>query len=359
MTTPVGRRRAARRTPGWRRAGACRPSTSWSAPTSTTTTRSGSSCRRPTRWSPGTTAIGRAPRCKPATGSCSPIRGGPPTAGTTSCRTAAKTSIDGLLREIDETGYDRDLDGGWVRFLDRWYSPLRFPVHGLQMLAAYIGQMAPASRITNCAAFQAADELRRLQRIAYRTVQLSGPPLGDRGSAATPGGLGGRRGVPAAARADRTGAGRLRLGRGVHGHEPRHQAPARPAGERGDRGHAGHSERRPDTDQHPLLARRGRALALARGRRRCCGTSSTTPPRTPRWSPAGSRSGARSLPGPWKPSPGSSPRRPCRSMRARRPPGITNDVSRETDSMLTTLSRPPNREVPERARSHTTPCRAR
>src|ERR1700750_2535552 len=42
------------------------------------------------------------------------------------------------------------------------------------MLAAYIAQLAPASRITNCAAFQAADELRRLQRIAYRTVQLSG-----------------------------------------------------------------------------------------------------------------------------------------------------------------------------------------
>src|ERR1700759_744801 len=54
--------------------------------------------------------------------------------------------IDGLLREIDDTGYDRNLDQEWVRFLDRWYSPLRFPVHGLQMLAAYVAQMAPASR---------------------------------------------------------------------------------------------------------------------------------------------------------------------------------------------------------------------
>src|SRR6201994_534216 len=85
--------------------------------------------------------------------------------------------VDGLLREVDDTGYDRNLDQEWVRFLDRWYSPLRFPVHGLQMLAAYVAQMAPASRITNCAAFQAADELRRVQRIAYRTVQLSGPPF--------------------------------------------------------------------------------------------------------------------------------------------------------------------------------------
>ena len=50
--------------------------------------------------------------------------------------------------------------------------PFRFPTHGLQMLASYIAQMAPASRITNCASFQAGDELRRQQRIAYRTAQL-------------------------------------------------------------------------------------------------------------------------------------------------------------------------------------------
>jgi toluene monooxygenase system protein E len=81
--------------------------------------------------------------------------------------------IDGLLRQIDGTGYDDRLAEGWVQFLDRWYAPLRFPAHGLQMLAAYIGQMAPASRITNCATFQAGDEMRRLQRIAYRTAQLS------------------------------------------------------------------------------------------------------------------------------------------------------------------------------------------
>lgn len=83
--------------------------------------------------------------------------------------------VDGLLREIDDTEYDRRLDREWVSFLHRWYTPLRFPVHGLQMLAAYIGQMAPSSRITNCAAFQAGDEVRRVQRIAYRTVQLIDP----------------------------------------------------------------------------------------------------------------------------------------------------------------------------------------
>jgi toluene monooxygenase system protein E len=83
--------------------------------------------------------------------------------------------VDGLLREVDDTAYDTNLDDEWVRFLDRWYAPLRFPVHGLQMLAAYVAQMAPSSRITNCASFQTGDEMRRVQRIAYRTVQLAGP----------------------------------------------------------------------------------------------------------------------------------------------------------------------------------------
>jgi toluene monooxygenase system protein E len=96
--------------------------------------------------------------------------------GYTQLQDGREDVIDGLLREIDDTAYDRDLDQKWVRFLDRWYAPLRFPVHGLQMLAAYVAQMAPASRVTNCAAFQCADELRRVQRIAYRTVQLGGPP---------------------------------------------------------------------------------------------------------------------------------------------------------------------------------------
>ncbi|BBZ47250.1 hypothetical protein [Mycobacterium parmense] len=91
--------------------------------------------------------------------------------------------VDGLLREVDDTAYDAQLADDWVRFLDRWYSPLRFPVHGLQMLAAYIAQMAPSSRITNCAAFQTGDEMRRVQRIAYRTVQLAGPPFDDEAAA--------------------------------------------------------------------------------------------------------------------------------------------------------------------------------
>jgi toluene monooxygenase system protein E len=97
----------------------------------------------------------------------------------TGLQDAREDVVDGLLREVDDTAYDTQLDDEWVRFLDRWYSPLRFPVHGLQMLAAYVAQMAPSSRITNCASFQTGDEMRRVQRIAYRTVQLAGPPFDD------------------------------------------------------------------------------------------------------------------------------------------------------------------------------------
>ena len=41
------------------------------------------------------------------------------------------------------------------------------------MAAAYVVQMAPASTIVNCAAFQEADAFRWMSRVAFRTHQLS------------------------------------------------------------------------------------------------------------------------------------------------------------------------------------------
>ena len=78
-----------------------------------------------------------------------------------------------LLQSIDGSDYDARLDPRWVALLDRVLSPLRYPVHGLQMAAAYLAQAAPASRIAIAAAFQSADELRRISWFAYRTKQLS------------------------------------------------------------------------------------------------------------------------------------------------------------------------------------------
>jgi toluene monooxygenase system protein E len=85
---------------------------------------------------------------------------------------ARETYVDGILQSIEDTAYDRTLSPEWRATLGAALAPLRFPLHGFQMIAAYVGQMAPSGRITVAAAFQAADEVRRIQRIAYRMAQL-------------------------------------------------------------------------------------------------------------------------------------------------------------------------------------------
>jgi len=80
--------------------------------------------------------------------------------------------VDAILEEIELTGYDAQLRPAWLRIFPRIIAPFRYPAHGFQMLASYIGQMAPGGRITIAAALQSADEMRRIQRIAYRIRQL-------------------------------------------------------------------------------------------------------------------------------------------------------------------------------------------
>jgi toluene monooxygenase system protein E len=80
--------------------------------------------------------------------------------------------VDGILEEIDSSGYDTRLSPGWLHVLSRVFAPLRYPGHGLQMVASYIGQMAPGGRIVIAATLQAGDEMRRVQRVAYRVRQL-------------------------------------------------------------------------------------------------------------------------------------------------------------------------------------------
>lgn len=75
--------------------------------------------------------------------------------------------IDGVLEA--ETGA---LPARWVATLDPLIGTLRFPFHGLQMVAAYLGSMAPSGKIAIACAFQAADEVRRIQRLSQRMVQL-------------------------------------------------------------------------------------------------------------------------------------------------------------------------------------------
>ncbi len=57
-------------------------------------------------------------------------------------------------------------------------SALRFPLHGLQMVSSYVGALAPSGRIAVVAALQAADELRRIQRLC-QWLDRCGAPLGE------------------------------------------------------------------------------------------------------------------------------------------------------------------------------------
>lgn len=84
-----------------------------------------------------------------------------------------ETVIDGLVDDFERRDHDAGLRTEWVRLLQRLYLPARFPIHALQMTALYVGQMAPSSFITNAAYFQAADELRRVQWVAYRAKSLA------------------------------------------------------------------------------------------------------------------------------------------------------------------------------------------
>jgi toluene monooxygenase system protein E len=85
-----------------------------------------------------------------------------------------ETYLDGLLQHYVEVRHsDRDLGPEALDLLATAMSPTRYLGHGLQMISAYVQQLAHSSYLANCAAFQTADQLRRVQRVAYRTRQLA------------------------------------------------------------------------------------------------------------------------------------------------------------------------------------------
>jgi toluene monooxygenase system protein E len=92
--------------------------------------------------------------------------------------------VDHLFdRMAADPGYGEGFPETWWETLRAVFAPLRYPVHGLQMVASYIGSMAPASRLTIVCLFQAADEMRRIQSFAYRLrmIQHARPGFGDDG----------------------------------------------------------------------------------------------------------------------------------------------------------------------------------
>jgi toluene monooxygenase system protein E len=84
-----------------------------------------------------------------------------------------ETYVDGLLAEFTSKNSDGALSKAAVDLLASVFAPSRYLGHGLQMLSAYVQQLAPSSYIGNAATFQTADQLRRVQLTAYRTKQLS------------------------------------------------------------------------------------------------------------------------------------------------------------------------------------------
>jgi toluene monooxygenase system protein E len=90
-----------------------------------------------------------------------------------------ETVIAGLLERYSEAGHDTSHSLGWRQCLSKVFCPARYPAHAMQMAYSYLAHMAPSSYISNCAAFAAADMLRRVSVLAYRTRELQRAWSGD------------------------------------------------------------------------------------------------------------------------------------------------------------------------------------
>ncbi|MBS1160861.1 MAG: toluene monooxygenase [Proteobacteria bacterium] len=84
-----------------------------------------------------------------------------------------ETYVFSLFDQFNQREHDIALDPRWAGTLARFYTPSRYLFHTVQMASAYVGQVSPASTITNCNYFQMADSFRWLSHTAYRTKELS------------------------------------------------------------------------------------------------------------------------------------------------------------------------------------------
>ncbi|MDP3230181.1 MAG: toluene monooxygenase [Acidovorax sp.] len=81
--------------------------------------------------------------------------------------------VDGLLEQFAAEEHDKGLSATWAETLSRLYTPIRYPLHLVQMASGYLASISPASTIACCAMFQSGDALRWLSRTAYRTRELA------------------------------------------------------------------------------------------------------------------------------------------------------------------------------------------
>ncbi|GEL26925.1 hypothetical protein PSU4_58790 [Pseudonocardia sulfidoxydans NBRC 16205] len=83
-----------------------------------------------------------------------------------------ESQISGLLEQYGSAESDAASTPTWRHTLSQVFTPSRFLLHGAQQIEAYIGYVAPSSYITNAAALAAADLLRRVTQVSYRTREL-------------------------------------------------------------------------------------------------------------------------------------------------------------------------------------------
>jgi len=93
-----------------------------------------------------------------------------------------ETIVANLLEEYANAGHDMTHSPAWRACLAKLFAPTRYSAHAMQMAYSYLAHMAPSSYISNCAAFAAADMLRRVSLIAYRSrtelAQYEVPEMG-------------------------------------------------------------------------------------------------------------------------------------------------------------------------------------
>jgi toluene monooxygenase system protein E len=98
----------------------------------------------------------------------------------TSLQAQQEAHLDGVLRSWLASEHDLARAAAWHETFLRTLAPLRFALHGFQMIAAYVGQMAPSGRLTMAALFQSADQLRRVHRLALHLgVLRKAHPFGE------------------------------------------------------------------------------------------------------------------------------------------------------------------------------------
>lgn len=90
--------------------------------------------------------------------------------------------VEGLFKQFSDRDHDAGLSEEWMTRLARLYTPARYLFHTLQMGSIYLGSIAPSASVANIFYFQAADMLRWVSHVAYRTAELRlQPTSGDIG----------------------------------------------------------------------------------------------------------------------------------------------------------------------------------